>query len=270
MRRTRFHRKLLLFGLILALAIGSSVQGEDQLPPEEKQALEQEYIQAIRPQIPDPAAGDVISSGYVIVYGQTVAPPYRLTVSGDTLLLNGVRIDPPIMPPWKHRVTEITDPDEGDKEPDVTQRIASHYGQLVEQGAADIQQEILNYISEKEATVRIATWRTSEKLRLVMATGEEFSIRLAEPEPAIDYREIRKDIVRSLKDRYETDLTAGALLVLGYGPVLLVPESYVEATMEQIDTKKGEGSIARLAEVLNHEELAREMLFIINHQVEED
>jgi hypothetical protein len=41
----------------------------------------------------------VINSGWVIAYGQLLKKPYRLSMIGDTIYINGIRIEPPISKP---------------------------------------------------------------------------------------------------------------------------------------------------------------------------
>lgn len=260
-----------LKALVLVLAVGTLAKGEQQqLSPQKREALEEEYLNAIHPQVVEPATDGVIATGRVILYGQLIDPPYQLSLRGDTLFLNGVRIDPPIMPPWEYKTTQITVTETVQQMSDLTIRIGNQYSQLKEQGTVDLQQELLKYIIEKEITVHSAEWVSSEKLHIVMATGEEFSMRLAEAPPVPNYREVREHLVKSIKDRYEANLMAGDLIVIGYGPILTVPASDVATTLEQIEARKREDSIARLAEILHHKELAREMLFLTSRQPTEE
>lgn len=235
----------------------------EQLSIEQLQEIELHYLNAICPKAVERSATEVVATGFVILYGQLVDPPYQFTISKNTLFLNGVQIDPPIMPPWKRSISSVLVTKRDQPISDLTKRIRAVYRELkVQNQQVDVRAGLIQYIADDEKIVQSAEWVSSDKIHLIMATGEEFSMMFRDHLPTTNYSQARNDFPRDLKNRYETILSNGALLVIGYGSVLTVPSNDAVRTLEQIDLGLREYSTEKLRAVLHHDELVREMLFV--------
>jgi hypothetical protein len=180
---------------------------------------------------------DAINTGTVILYGRIVEPPFLLSTSEDTLLLNGVRIDPPIMPPWEYKSADIEVTERSMQISELTKRIRARYAELLSDDEVGAQEQLLEWEGE-------------------------FSMFLGEHRQRTDYGEVRQELIESTRNRYNASLMTGDLIAIGYGPVLTIPASQVDITLEQITETADVGSIADLAKLLHHKELAQEMLFL--------
>lgn len=234
----------------------------DATSQEEPGKIESEYLDAIRPRHIREDATDAITTGSVILYGQQLAPPHQVTIRQNSLFLNGVQIDPPIMPPWKRRVERLTPSKVGQEMSDLSKRIQNVYRDAKTRGEPDsLQAAVTQYITEEEKSVQSSEWVGSDKLHIVMDNGAEFSIGFRERLSDRDPEEVRSDILRRTKQRYEAHLKSGSLLVVGYGPVMIVPAAQALQTREDIEKALRERSFERLERVLHHDELVREILF---------
>ncbi len=224
---------------------------------------EAQYREAIRPnQIPE-GSDDAVRSGVVILYGAWLEPPYAISILDQELFLNGVRIDPPIVPPWKGGRDHVEPSEIGRQISESSGRIRTAYADLKrEKQTRELQMALLEYIADAEGSVRRAEWETRDRLHIVMVEGAEFSINLAEGPEIHDPTQVRNEILLEAKQRYERSLDAGALLVIGCGAVLTVPSTDVEDARRQIEQALEERSLDRMKQTLHDRELVKEVLFL--------
>jgi len=248
----------LLGGTLRAQEKESKGMSSDQL-----REVESQYLKTIRPHKIDEKSEGIISAGAVILYGQWVEPPFQFAIRDDALLLNGVAIDPPIIPPWKAQPKDIA-VSEADREiSDLTLRIRARHRHLKGQGdGVNVEGELLQHIAENEPTVDTAEWSGTDTLHIVMTTGEEFSMRFSHAARRGDPAQVRDTILQKANQRYAAALESGALLVIGYGPVLTVPSPDGAKTHRQIQEALEDESNERLRELVLHDELVRELLFV--------
>ncbi len=251
---------LMLLGPVDAQAQSMEPQS---ISPVQMQELEAQYFNDIQPQLVAESMAGVVPTGHVILYGQMVSPPYSLVIDGDALYLNGVQIDPPLRPPWEYPSAPITVTEQNRKISGLTGRIRVAYEEL-ENGKeqVDLQAATIQHITDAEKSIVVAEWTGPDMLAIETVTGEEFSMFLPAKSKPSDYLELRRDVLREMKQRYEADLKSGALLAIGHGPVVTVPAMYVDDTQTQIEQALSERSASKLRRALHHDELAREMLFL--------
>jgi hypothetical protein len=243
-----------------------SPQGAQGLDETRLQTLESEYLSRIRPRAVRKNTRGSIQRGTVILYGQRLTPPYLIAIRDDTLLVNGVVADPPIVPPWNNPDRKPLLITQHDREVTcLTERIRQfHSGALAIGSPADQQRALLERLS-LEPLVASAWWSANDRLHLELATHEHFSMVLSERSaPSLDeqaHRLLRLEHLSEMKAHYEENLRAGSLLVLGYGPVLTVPAEDVRSFETIVNQADNSDSTEALTRAWYHPELAREAWF---------
>jgi len=283
MKRNSFHEligwkaSLLTFAWVSFIFVLSSIFlvkhaqaiGSEAFSSEQRVRMESSYLKSIRPRKIGTAESGVITNGFLILYGQVVDPPYLFNISNDTLYLNAVQIDPPLMPPWRYKPAPPVTP-RARQISDLAARIRAKFKRIKEaRGKGEPRASLIQHIKDKEYDVLTAEWIDPETLHLVLRSGEEFSIGFHEVEK-VDYSAVREEILRETKRRYEASLSSGALIVIGYGPVLIVPAGYVPVVRARIQEALRKGSREQLRKALLHDELVQEMLFIRNRLMREE
>lgn len=245
--------------LIVVLGFGLSSMGQQR-------DLEAEYREAIRPRPVKADPAELLTSGRVILYGQWLQAPYYLYIDENTLYLNGVAVDPPVSPPW-HRPTAVQISPADIEGAELTARLRKVYAALLaDKRLSDPQAALLAHIARNESLVRRAEWSGTDKLRLALDNGDEFSMLLRTAIDKQDPTLLRRESLEQTKMRYADALNAGSLLVIGYGPVLHVPADYAAATTTGILEALEAESLERLEQVLFDKELAQEALFIHRYE----
>lgn len=246
--------------LFLFLLSGTLLYAQNTVPftPEEAR----EYKTRIKPaseNTNDPAGGEY----YVILYGQKLSPPYTLNIDKDALYLNGVQVDPPMVPPWEPRVIPPITP-EIQRTSDLNIRIRAEYDRLKATATAleEIQTGLINYLEANEGMVMEAEWTTAEKIHLVLDNGKEHSLMFRPMPTEAELALARVEILKGLKTQYTATLAEQSMLVIGYGVVLTVASEKVRALQGNLEKATVIGSEKALLEALQDRELTREYQFI--------
>jgi len=269
---------------VLLIFICPALGRVDPNVPKKQLLLEAEYINNIRPKVvkTDKDPNSLITTGKVILYGQLISPPYRLAISKDRLLLNGVQTDPSIIPPWYQQTEQISVTDSVKSLSDATTRIVTKHEELKKQRRAmlrsqakpeedtddtivktkDLQTEISRYITQKEKNVKAARWENEKTLHILMSDGKDFFITFDDDIPKQDTKKETRELLTHSKQLYEARLREGGLVIIGFGEVQTFQKQRAAKVLGQINKALKGNSADRLKKALHSEELAREMLFV--------
>mgnify|MGYP006297982951 CR=1 FL=1 len=192
--------------------------------PKDMPAYEEDYLQRITPQPVDPGLGPINNSGYVILYGQLLEPPFQLVLRGDSLFLNGVRVEPQLTPPWGVYTEpfEITECDSIQSA--VTSQIEKKFKKYTAENKNNIDKELINYIERELPEVKSAKWlgEFGESNTLFLEwTCDSFPLGMALPPVALPSEEemminYRKSL-KAKKKHISSSLSMGGLVSLGLG-----------------------------------------------------
>lgn len=220
-----------------------------------------QYLAATTPNVVATSDADAIATGKVIAYGRVIAPPYRVDIDGDRLLVNGIRVERPLTPPWTSW-PKIVVTDHHREISKLTKRIRAEFRRLTtETGVRRPDLDLLAYIAANEPLVENARWIASDHLSLEFDGGEFLALRFAAVPSAAELAKIRGGFLKSKRAQYRAALGRGSLLILGNSAVLTVPKERIAETERAIDDALASGSTKDLARALNSERLARERQF---------
>lgn len=119
----------------------------EQLSSEQLQEIQLHYLSKIRPKVVENSAIKTVATGFVVLYGQLIDPPYQFTTDKNTLFLNGVQIDPPITPPWKRRTLSVSVTGQDQQISSLTKRIRAVFCELEAQSPQiDVFAGLIQYI----------------------------------------------------------------------------------------------------------------------------
>ena len=234
--------------------------------PEEIPAIEQEYLQLIKPKPIDPALGPINHNGHLILYGQILEPPFQLVIERDTLYLNGVRVFPYIKPPWAYMTSPAEEPEWGELQMEVIEKVRAKFDQYESESKVDIHQALLEYIKSDVPDIDSAYWTGegpgSRNLFITIEDSVRFSISLPPMKsPPINEAENLKRASLGLKNGISSSLSTDGLVVVGYRVRHHIPFLRAEATLERIEKAIKDNSRSSLEEVLIDGEPIQEILF---------
>jgi len=215
---------------------------------------ETKYLKMIKP---NQKVFDGIQNGNLILYGQWIAQPYNIEIKHQKLYINGVQASPPITPPWlKMNNAEVKD--ENRKISLLTNQIRTIHRQF--KNDENHQKRIDKFLKKNNIT-KSYKWLNNSELFIETIYDIEFTMLLGN-ELEINEEELRTNLLEQSKKEFEASLTKGSLLVIGYGPVLTIPDIYLEEHLFVLKNNEKNKKREYLKKVLYDEQLIREFLFI--------
>lgn len=203
------------FGLAGALVLALGVVGPGLAGAADQKDRERGLNRKV--EINPVAQSTGVSTGLVIAHGHVIAPPYRFSYAGSTLLVNGVQLIPsPIAERESEKIRARISSDKR-KLFDELGRIQARARKMFEERRSH--EEILQYMKAQTAIIADAKWESEKTLALRLVGSNEFTQAMwftgltQETKKQAQATSDPKALQAGLIDQYERDLAAGACLV---------------------------------------------------------
>jgi hypothetical protein len=238
------------------------------IDPEDMPTYEQQYLQSIAPKPVDPSLGPINYNGRVILYGQLLEPPFQLAIIGDSLFLNGVRIEPALRPPWRvyTKPFEITECSRLQSR--TINRIDTLFNQYIEENKSNIHEMILNDIKREFPEVRSARWSSGfgQSAQLLITWNcDSLPIGIMLPSIELPSKEqMEKNYRQSLKGKMKSvssSLSVGGLVCLGYDGTSYLSSRIADSVWTTTKDALGSQSYDILEKVIRNNEHVKEIIY---------